>query len=101
VESESPGEEDGVSGAVEVELYTSAFCGSCAHARWVLSEAERLVPAMTVHEYDVVRDEERAVAMDIRSTPTVVVRDAAGRQVFRAQGAPTLGQALAAAAEAI
>jgi thiol-disulfide isomerase/thioredoxin len=86
---------------VEFELYTSTFCGPCRRARQVLADAARLVPAIRVHEYDVVRDENQARVEEIRSTPTVIVRDARGRQVFRAQGAPTLNQVLAAAAAAL
>ncbi|WP_249028160.1 hypothetical protein [Rathayibacter tritici] len=42
-----------------------------------------------------------AEAADIRSTPTVVVRDSTGDIVFRAEGAPSLPQALAALALAL
>ncbi|PPG23912.1 thioredoxin, partial [Rathayibacter sp. AY1E8] len=42
-----------------------------------------------------------AEAAGIRSTPTVVVRDTAGEVVFRAEGAPSLPQALAALALAL
>lgn len=86
---------------MEFELYTSTFCGPCHSARQVLADAERLVPAIHVREFDVVRDEARARAQQITSTPTVIVRDGAGRQVFRAQGAPSLRQVLAAAATAL
>jgi hypothetical protein len=86
---------------VELELYTSAFCGACAHARAVLAQAERLIPDATVTEFDVVRHEDRAVAEDITATPTVIVRDAGGAEVFRASGAPTLAQVIVAAAKAV
>jgi hypothetical protein len=69
--------------------------------RAVLAEAARLVPAANVTELDVVRFEERAAAEGIRSTPTVIVRDAAGTEVFRAEGVPTVQQVLVAAAKAI
>lgn len=88
-------------GTVDLELYTSAFCRPCMQTRGVLAEAERLVPDASVHEYDVVRFEERARAAGIRSTPTVIVLNAAGDEVFRAEGVPTLGQVLVAAAKAI
>ncbi|QDZ14044.1 thioredoxin [Humibacter ginsenosidimutans] len=86
---------------MELQLYTSAFCGACTSARFVLAEAERLVPAATVTEFDVVRHEDEAVAAGIRKTPTVIVRDESGVEVFRAEGAPTLAQVLVAAAKAI
>jgi len=69
--------------------------------RAVLAEAARLVPAAIVTELDFVRFEERAAAEGIRSTPTVIVRDAAGTEVFRAEGVPTVQQVLVAAAKAI
>ncbi|GAA0304566.1 thioredoxin family protein [Kineococcus aurantiacus] len=79
-----------------LELYTSAFCAPCRTARRVVQEAARLVPAARVRETDVADDVERAAAERITSTPTVIVRDDAGREVFRAAGAPRLPQVLAA-----
>ncbi|MDQ1562889.1 MAG: hypothetical protein QOE85_2230, partial [Actinomycetota bacterium] len=66
--------------------------------RSVLSEAGRLVSAMNVVEHDVVRDETEAERLGIRSTPTVIVRDASGVEVFRAEGIPSLNQMLVALA---
>jgi protein-disulfide isomerase len=54
-----------------------------------------------VRDVDVVRNEEEAARMRIRSTPTVVVRTEDGTDVFRAEGVPTLTQLLAAAAKAL
>ena len=45
--------------------------------------------------------EERAQAAGIRSTPTVVVLNADGAEVFRAEGVPSLAQVLVAAAKAV
>ena len=86
---------------MELQLYTSAFCEPCMQTRGVLREAERLVPEATVTEFDVVRFEERARAAGINSTPTVVVLDAEGEEVFRAVGVPSLAQVLVAAAKAV
>lgn len=69
--------------------------------RSVLAEAARLVPAARVEEIDVARNTELAETAGIRSTPTVVVRDAAQHEVFRAEGAPTLQQVLVALAKAV
>ena len=69
--------------------------------RSVLSEAGRLVSAMNVVEHDVVRDETEAVRLGIRSTPTVIVRDDLGAEVFRAEGIPSLNQMLVALAKAV
>ncbi|HVX08261.1 thioredoxin family protein [Humibacter sp.] len=86
---------------MELHLYASAFCEPCMQTRGVLAEAERLVPDATVREFDVVRNEERAQAAGIRSTPTVIVMNAAGDEVFRAEGVPSLAQVLVAAAKAV
>jgi protein-disulfide isomerase len=69
--------------------------------RGVLGEARRLVPTMNLIERDVVRDESEAERLGIRSTPTVIVSDSAGAEVFRAEGIPSLDQVLVALAKAI
>lgn len=79
-----------------VELFSSAFCGPCRAARTVLGEAARLVPRARVEEVDVAADTARAQAAGVWSTPTVLVRTDEGTEVFRAAGAPTLPQLLAA-----
>ncbi|WP_432514130.1 thioredoxin family protein [Kineococcus sp. SYSU DK001] len=84
-----------------VELYTSAFCAPCRAARRVVGEAARLVPAARVTELDVADHVDLAAAQRITSTPTVLVRDDRGREVFRAAGAPTVPQVLAALGRAL
>jgi protein-disulfide isomerase len=86
---------------VKLTLYTSAFCEPCMQTRAVLAEASRLVPEATVTELDIARYEDRAQADGIRVTPTVIVSTAAGDEVFRAEGVPTLAQVLVAAAKAL
>lgn len=86
---------------MQLVLYTSAFCAPCAQARSVLADAARLVPQATVIERDVARENVLAADDGIRMTPTVVVLDEAGTEVFRAAGVPTLNQVLAAAAKAL
>ena len=86
---------------MQLVLYTSAFCAPCAQARSVLADAERLVPQATVIERDVARENVLAADDGIRMTPTVVVLDDSGAEVFRAAGVPTLNQVLAAAAKAL
>lgn len=86
---------------VRFELFTSAFCGACHSARQVLGHAASVIPGAVVEEHDVAFEADRAEAAEITSTPTIVVRDAAGRQVFRAEGAPSLDQVLRAAALAV
>ena len=86
---------------MKVELYTSAFCGPCHAARTVVAEAEALVPALVVDEADVVARPDEAEARDVTSTPTIVVLDARGDEVFRAAGVPRLDQLLGALALAV
>jgi protein-disulfide isomerase len=86
---------------MELTYFSSAFCEPCMQTRAVLAEVERLVPQATVRELDVARDVAEAEADGIRITPTVIIRDAAGAEVFRATGVPTLAQVLVAAAKAV
>ncbi|GAB3454243.1 thioredoxin family protein [Kineococcus endophyticus] len=84
-----------------VELWTSAFCAPCRSARRVVQRAADLVPDLRTVEVDVADDVERTAAEGIAGTPTVVLRDDDGREVFRATGAPTLPHLLAAVAGAL
>lgn len=86
---------------MELTLVTSAFCGACARTRAVLADAARFLPEATITEIDVARDPDAAEALDIRFTPTVIIRDASGTQVFRAEGVPTVPQVLTAAVKAL
>jgi thiol-disulfide isomerase/thioredoxin len=86
---------------MRLELYTSAFCEPCMQTRAIVAEAARLLPAASVIERDVARENEAAASEGIRSTPTIIVRTDAGDEVFRASGVPTLQQVLVAAAKAI
>ena len=86
---------------MELVFFSSAFCEPCLQARAVLADVERLVPAATVREFDVAQDNAQAEAAGIRNTPTIIVRNAAGDEVFRGGGVPTLAQLLVAAAKAL
>ncbi|GGM40861.1 glutaredoxin family protein [Microbacterium saperdae] len=86
---------------MELTLVTSAFCGACSRTRAVLAEAVRFLPDATVTEIDVAHDPDAAEALDIRFTPTVIIRDGSGAQVFRAEGVPTVPQVLTAAVRAL
>lgn len=81
-------------------LFTSAFCEPCMQTREVLAEVKRLVPAVTVLELDIVRDERKAQDLRIRTTPTVVITGAEQEELFRAEGVPTINQVLVAVARA-
>ncbi|MFK0402084.1 glutaredoxin family protein [Microbacterium sp. NPDC090225] len=86
---------------MELTLVTSAFCGACARTRAVLADAVRFLPDATVTEIDVARDPDAAESLDIRFTPTVIIRAASGETVFRAEGVPTVPQVLTAAVRAL
>ena len=86
---------------MELLLVTSAFCAACARTRETLTEAVRLVPTVSMTEIDVARSPDEAEALDIRATPTVLLRDDAGVEVFRAEGVPTLPQVLTVLADAL
>lgn len=85
---------------MNVDFYTSTFCEPCMITRQVLAEAGRLVSAMHLVEHDIVRDESEAARQHIRSTPTVIISDADGAELFRAEGIPSLNQVLLALAKA-
>lgn len=86
---------------MELTLVSSSFCDACARTRAVLHDAARYLPDATVTEVDVASDPDTAEALDIRVTPTVIVRDAGGSEVFRAEGVPTVPQVLTAAVKAL
>ncbi|WP_082914480.1 thioredoxin domain-containing protein [Microbacterium sp. H83] len=86
---------------MELTLVSSAFCGACSRTRSVLSEATRYLPDARVVEIDVAHDPDTAEALDIRFTPTVIIRDDEGAEVFRAEGVPTVPQVLTAAVRAL
>jgi len=86
---------------VNLDLYTSAFCDPCIITRSVIADVQRVVPAVVVRELDVAREENLAREVGIRSTPTIVVRNESGDEVFRAEGIPTINQVLVALAKAV
>ena len=86
---------------MHVVFYSSAFCEPCRVTRGVLAEVVRLVPQVQVVERDVARFADEAEADGIRSTPTVLILDGDGTEVFRATGAPTVDHVLTAVARAL
>ncbi len=83
---------------MHLTFYSSAFCGPCAQTRAVLERVTELVPSVHVTELDVVRAEEQAERENIHMTPTVILSDDVGTELFRASGAPTINQVLTAIA---
>ena len=86
---------------MQLVFFASSFCEPCIQTRAVLDQASKLVPALKIAELDVARDVDEAERAGIRSTPTVVVLDGEGSEVFRAEGVPSLNQVLAALAKAV
>jgi thiol-disulfide isomerase/thioredoxin len=86
---------------VNLLFFSSSFCDPCIQTRAVLEQVARLVPAAAIAELDVARDTAEAERAGIRVTPTVVVLDAEHKEVFRAEGVPTLNQVLVALAKAV
>ena len=86
---------------VKLLFFASAFCDPCIHTRAVLDNVSKLVPAATIVELDVARDEAEAKRAGILSTPTIVVLGADNVEVFRAEGVPTINQVLTALAQAV
>ena len=86
---------------MELVLVTSAFCGACTKTRDNIAEAMRFFRDASFTELDVARNPDEAEALDIRFTPTLIVRDAGGTEVFRATGVPTVPQVLAAAVKGL
>ena len=82
-------------------FFSSNFCEPCMVTRKVLGEVSTLVPSARIAELDVVRDADEAERAGIRSTPTVVVVQDDGTEVFRAEGVPTVNQVLVALAKAV
>ena len=69
--------------------------------RAVLAQVAQLVPAARIAELDVAAESEEAERAGVRSTPTVIVTNADGSEVFRAEGVPTVNQVLVALAKAV
>ncbi|TFD55196.1 thioredoxin [Cryobacterium frigoriphilum] len=86
---------------MEFLFFSSAFCEPCMQTRAVLAQVSALVPQAIVRELDVAHDTEEAEANGIRNTPTVIVKNAEGTEVFRAAGVPSVAQVLVAAAKAL
>lgn len=96
----------GLTGAAPGERVTllqvsTAFCAPCRATHRVLARVADAVPGVGHVDVDVADAPELARALAVTSTPTVVVLDAVGRVVVRAEGVPTPGQVVAALARAL
>jgi thiol-disulfide isomerase/thioredoxin len=86
---------------VSLLFFSSAFCEPCIQTRAVLTQVAGLVPHVRIAELDIARDEEEAQRAGIRLTPTVVILNEENKEVFRAEGVPTINQVLVALAKAV
>ena len=76
--------------------FSSAFCAPCRATRRVLAQVAGLVPGVVHVEVDAESALEVVRRLDVRSTPTTLVLDGAGREVLRATGQPSAAQVLRA-----
>ncbi|MFC9927516.1 TlpA family protein disulfide reductase [Streptomyces sp. NPDC127190] len=81
--------------------FSSAFCAPCRATRRILGEVAAMVPGVTHVEIDAEARLELVRALRIVRTPTVLVLDAAGREVRRAAGQPRKADVIAALGEAV
>jgi len=81
--------------------FSSAFCQPCRATRRVLDEVSQAVPGVAHREVDAESNLELVRRLDVRRTPTVLVRDAAGGIVRRASGQPRKADVIAALGEAV
>jgi thiol-disulfide isomerase/thioredoxin len=76
--------------------FSSAFCAPCRATRRILTEVTDLVDGVEHVEIDAEHHLELVRRLGIMRTPTTLVLDEHGREVTRAQGAPTKEQVLTA-----
>ncbi|WP_240645793.1 thioredoxin family protein [Georgenia sp. SYP-B2076] len=69
---------------------SSAFCAPCRAARTVAARVAETSDGVAHVEVDVAGHEQLAAALEITSTPTVLVLDAAGHVQERLEGVPRL-----------
>lgn len=69
---------------------SSSFCAPCTGARTIARRVAETTDGVRHVELDVAGHEDLAAALEIRSTPTVLVLDAHGRVRERLEGVPRL-----------
>ena len=78
--------------------FSSAFCSPCRATRALLTDIAAKSPGVTHVEIDAESELALVRQLHIRSTPTTLILDSAGREVGRAVGAPKREQVLNALA---
>ena len=76
--------------------FSSAFCAPCRTTRVVLDDVAGREAGVRHVEIDAEKHLDLVRALDVRRTPTTLIRDHAGRELTRAAGAPQRTQVLAA-----
>ncbi|GGF43831.1 thiol reductase thioredoxin [Marmoricola endophyticus] len=69
--------------------FSSAFCAPCRATRRTLAEVARIVPGVAHVEVDAEQHLDLVRRVGVLRTPTTLVLDPSGREVSRAQGAPS------------
>lgn len=87
--------------SVHFELFSTSFCGACRQTRLVLDRVLSLIPGSTLAEHDLAFEPDLAKERGIEHSPTTIIRDDEGRELFRAVGVPTVPHVLVAAERAI
>lgn len=91
--------------AATIVQFSSAFCQPCRATRrtirHVVDDLVTAVDGIAVIEIDADDHLELTRAWNIKSTPTVIFLDSAGREVRRATGQPRTADVLAALAQAL
>ncbi|MEU6660269.1 thioredoxin family protein [Streptomyces sp. NPDC046821] len=81
--------------------FSTVFCAPCRATRRVLDEVAGMVPGVTHVEIDAEDRLDLVRDVGVLKTPTVLVLDAAGRIVRRAEGQPRKVDVIAALGEAV
>lgn len=84
--------------AVTLLMLSAPVCAQCPQARAVLGELAAATDGLRHAEFDLAEYPELAADLGVRSTPTVLALDAAGRELFRVVGVPRRADLLAAVA---
>lgn len=81
--------------------FSSAFCQPCRATRRVLADVADMIDGVAHTEVDAESRLDLARLLDITGTPTVLVLDAEGRVVRRANGQPRKVDVIAALGEVV
>lgn len=75
-------------GGVLLLQLSTTFCAPCRHARVVLTDLTGRTPGLTYADLDLTDHPDLPGRLRVRSTPTVLALDPAGRELLRVTGVP-------------